>query len=375
MISELNRSMAVALSAIVLAAVLVNGSSASPAGNIQSSQEEAEQRTADRPTPTETRKRSARSPQFAVYAESNADTLANLLPGGKITFSPLSVVIWRNYIGSDHGSALPDPGTAYVKSLSSDGKGGFRVNFVIDGNESRSHLPASLFSADIFRGSALDNRLVPYSLWSWTDSFDADPDEPAATDRTDGASYYDYFDINGWQAGGAIVGNFRGFMTYGVRTLPQNLPPGSATYEGILQAEVWSADNWQWGSRTSLEGNIRLEVNFDEGAFTGRVDELRVRVRGARGFEPLPEGNSFDIANSSIDEARMVTEWVGVDPNGGVALLETIRGFKGTLAGEFYGPTADELGGVLSGRLAPTSMSPEQFVVGTFGSSLHSSGD
>ena len=93
-----------------------------------------------------------------------------------------------------------------MKSVFSDGEGGFQVIFGIDGGESPSHLPAHLFSAGMFSGSAQDNDLVPYSLWSWTDSFEADPDVPATTDRTDGLSHYDYFDINCWQAGGDLSG-------------------------------------------------------------------------------------------------------------------------------------------------------------------------
>ena len=135
-----------------------------------------------------------------MYAESETDTLASLLSGGQTVFSALSVALWRDFRATDYGTAQPALGNAYVKSISSDGEGGFRITFVIDGRESPSHFPARLFSADNFMGSAVDNRLIPYALWSWTDSFAANPDAAAATDRTDGSSYYNYFDINGRQA-------------------------------------------------------------------------------------------------------------------------------------------------------------------------------
>ena len=158
-------------------------------------------------------------------------------------------------------------------------------------------------------------------------------------------------------------------MTYGVQTLPENLPLGSATYEGRLQAEVWRADKWQWGSRTSVRGTIHLEANFNEGEIGGRIDALRVQVRNTVAFQALPEGNSIDIASTPIDEARIVAEWVGNDPNENAASHETIDGFTGTLIGEFYGPSADEVGGVLSGRRAATATTPEQFLIGGFGGS------
>ena len=309
----------------------------------------------------------AGSLQAPVYAESETDTLASLLSGGETVFSALSVALWRDFRASNYGTAQPALGSAYVKSISSDGEGGFRVAFVIDGRESLSHLPAHLFSTDNFMGSAVDNRLIPYALWSWTDSFEASPDAAAATDRTDGSSYYAYFDINGWQAGGALTGHFRGFMTYGARTRRGNLPSGSATYAGRLEAEMWGADRWQWGSRTSVRGSIHLEADFDEGEIGGRIDALRIRTRGSGAFEALPEGNSIDIASVPIDEARLVAAWVGNDSAENAPPHETIRGFTGVLIGEFYGPSAGELGGVLSGRRAASATTPEQFLLGGFG--------
>ena len=311
----------------------------------------------------------ARSLQPAVYAGSEADTLASLLPGGETAFSALSVALWRDYRAAAYGTAQPDLGSAYVKSVSSDGAGGFRVIFVIDGRESVSHFPSRLFSADNFSGSAQDNALAPYLLWSWTDSFEVDADGPAATDRTTGSSLYDYFDINGWQAGGALIGNFRGFMTYGAVTRAENLPSGSATYEGRLDAEIWRADSWEWGSRSSLRGAIHLQADFAAGEIGGKIDALHIQHRVADAFQALPEGNAIDIASVPIDEARITAQWIGNDGNANAPPHETIGGFAGTLIGDFYGPRADEAGGVLSGRRAATTTNPEQFLMGAFGAS------
>ena len=317
----------------------------------------------------------ARSLQPAVYAESEADALATLLPGGESAFPPLSVALWRDYRAPDYGTAQPDLGSAYVQSVSGDGAGGFRVIFVIDGRESSSHFPVHLFSADNFSGSAEDNALVPYLLWSWTDSFEADADGPATTDRTTGSSLYDYFDINGWQAGGALIGNFRGFMTYGAVTRAENLPTGSAIYEGRLDAEIWRADSWEWGSRSPLRGTIYLEADFAAGEIGGRIGALHIQRRAADAFQLLPEGNTIDIESGPINEARITAQWVGNDTNANAPPHETIHGFSGTLIGDFYGPRADEAGGVLSGRRAPTTVTPEQFLMGAFGASRSDPGD
>ena len=165
----------------------------------------------------------ARSLQPSRYATSDDDTLANRLPGGEWVFSALSAAIQRDFIGADSGAVHPELGTAYVKSVSSDGEGGFRVTFVIAGRESAAHFAADeINERHIFVGESEDN-LTAFTLFSWTDSFRPDPDDPSATDRSDGSSMYDYFDINGWSAGSVPFNQRRGYSTYGIRTPPENL--------------------------------------------------------------------------------------------------------------------------------------------------------
>ena len=376
MIQTVTRNVVAVPSVLVLVLAVLAGCSGTGAARIAERLEmQREQWRLDRQKLAGLEGGLARSLQAPVYAESETDTLASLLSAGETVFSALSVALWRDFRATNYGTIQPALGNAYVKSISSDGEGGFRVTFVIDGRESLSHLPAELFGADSFMGSAEHNRLIPHALWSWTDSFDANRDAATATDRTEGSSYYDYFDINGWQAGGALTGHFRGFMTYGARTRRENLRSGSATYAGHLEAEMWSADSWQWGSRTSVRGTIHLEANFNEGEIGGQINALRVRTRGAGAFQALPEGNSIDIASVPIDESRIVAEWVGNDTVENAPSHQTVRGFTGTLIGEFYGPSADEVAGVLSGRRAATATTSEQFLLGGFGGSITSPGN
>ena len=310
----------------------------------------------------------ARSLQPSRFAESGADTLSRLLPGGEAVFSTLSAAVWRDY--DDRSSAFPGTGSAYVKSVSSDGEGGFRVTFVVEGRESLAHFPAHRFGRTLFQGGAQDS-LTGYSIWSWTDSFTAESDEGEAALRTDGPSYFDYFDINGWQAGTSGTGNFRGSMTYGARTLPLNLPAGSAGYEGRLRGEIWNANASGWGTQTWVRGILRLQADFRDGQVSGRIDELHFQPQGEARYA-LPDGNVVDIAGTPIGEARFEAEWSGNDTNRNAQPHETIGGFSGSLIGEFYGPAANEVGGVLSGRRSATDTSPEQFLTGGFGGSQHS---
>ena len=120
----------------------------------------------------------ARSLQPSRYAETNDDTLANLLPDGETVFSALSAAIQRDFLGADSGAVHPQRGAAYVKSVSSDGAGGFRVTFAIAGRESVAHFAADeINERHIFVGESEDN-LTAYSLSSLTDSFRADSERP-----------------------------------------------------------------------------------------------------------------------------------------------------------------------------------------------------
>ena len=108
----------------------------------------------------------ARSLQPSVYAASADDTLANLLPGGETVFSALSAAIRRDFFGRDSGTAHPALGATYVKSVSSDGAGGFRVTFVVYGRESVAHFGADeINERRIFLGESEDNLTPVYAFF------------------------------------------------------------------------------------------------------------------------------------------------------------------------------------------------------------------
>lgn len=303
----------------------------------------------------------ARSPEPSVYAASADDTLANLLGSGETVFSALSAAIHRDFLGADSGAAHPSLGGAYVKSVAGDGAAGFRVALVIDRRESLVHFRAEETNArNVALGEAGDN-LTAYTLFPWTHSFRADPNDPS----TDGSYTYDYLDLKGWTAGAVAWNQIRGFVAYGARTMSENLS-GQAGYQGRVQAEFWNADDPNWNTQTRLLGMLHLQANLDAGEISGRIDELLAQAPGAATYQPMAAGNVIDIASTPIDAGRFIAAWVGNDPNVNAAPDETIRGFSGNLLGEFYGPTAEEIGGVIGGRRAATDSTPEQFLIGGF---------
>ena len=303
----------------------------------------------------------AQSPEPPVYADSNQDTLTSLLTGGNV-FPPLSAALPQDLVGPDAGVTQPDLNPAYVRSVSSDGAGGFRVTYVIDGEQFPVHLEADQavesLGTTYFQRVTEDN----YSfLWSWTEN--------------NGSSELNYLDLSGWTFGtsedGELTRSYAGYLTYGVRSMPENLPLGSATYKGRMQAELWNANSPDYYTQRQIQGALSLEVNLDDRQISGRIDELRMTPPDSTFsgvYEPWGNGSSIDITGTTLEQARFTADWAGNGPMD-AAPDETIGGFTGTILGEFYGPAAEEIGGVLSGRRAATDTTPEQFIIGGLGAS------
>ena len=303
------------------------------------------------------------SPAAAVNANSSSDSLAILLPGGNSTFAPVSAVVLRDFI--EGVSALPEEDVAFVRSISADGANGFRVTFVVDGSESLVHFTADSWSDQFASYSvSLESNAKNYLLWSMTDSMYRDPN-----DRTSGSSTYDYFDSIGWQVS-ALDDLFEGYSTFGARTRSDNMPmTGSATYYGSMFARLWAGDDPSYPSgRASLLGSLELNADFGSGEISGVVDEFSAQVGDfTNPFEPMREGNSFDISNGVIVDGQFSADWVSVDTNALSSSYYTVSGLEGTMVGEFYGPGAEEVGGAIGGHGAAVSSIPDFNLAGVFG--------
>ena len=315
----------------------------------------------------------------AAYADSSEDTLANLLPDGDTAFAPLTAALVFDW--SQNEVRATESGGAWLKSISSDGANGFRMTYVIDGRESSVHFGADErgdeYSCNVNRGPGGSDQY----LWSWTDSMIVDPDDRTTADRTSGSSEFDYFDINGWGVYPSGDG-FRSISTYGARTRASDMPAGSAIYEGRLAANIWDGDDPHWPSGvTDVGGNLTLEADFDQSTISGRVDGIYVRPENTGDRLSLGEGNSLDISNGRITGSWFDADWTGVDTNDGSVTCtaigcspaddtnpeDSVRGFAGTIEGEFYGPAAEEVGGVIGGHRAATATTPDQYIHGAFG--------
>ena len=302
----------------------------------------------------------ARTVATPVRAASDADALANLLPDGQTVFAPLSASVRRGV-----SAYFPSNGSGYLKAISSDGQGGFNVTWTIDGVDTPVHFAADTF---VDQSSFVNDEDRYYSLYGFTDAFY--PEDPADVDRTDGSSNFDYLDLVGWNLWPfADQLALTGFSTFGARTMPDNLPTGSVTYEGYMAAQRWEASNPDFGRGGGryLWGNLTLEANLSDMMLSGQIDGIHIPDWSSASGQNEPlEGSAITIQITGIGEAEFIASWVGSGPMDATR-DKTLHGFEGTVVGEFYGPAAEEVGGVLSGGRYGMEGGSDELLIGGFG--------
>lgn len=234
----------------------------------------------------------------------------------------------------EQSSALDDD--TYVEQIWVDGDfdngGTLRIAYVVNGREqmaefgSADYDPQNEFEKDIEGGGQW--------LWSIVGSFCCDS----------AYSYLDVYNFGHWIGGLS----YRIYTTAGVRTDPANMPAGSATYAGGIRADAYRQDSPSGDFRIRISGDLNLMADFDAGTLEGNVSSIRTRPQGESSWSPLPETTSFEIGNGQIAGGQFTADLTGADTNSAAALDASMRGYKGNVLGEFYGPAAEEVGGVFT---------------------------
>ena len=277
-----------------------------------------------------------------VNSNSTTDTLATLLPDSTNRFAPLTSSIER-----DFGASTTTTSEAHVKTISSDGDNGFHVTFVVGGEEQSVHFEEDDYqSADYEYYKEVAG--VRYWLWTWTNSYHG-------AEKNRGTPRYSYVDLAGFDVyhedeDDEGAGD-RSFLAYGARTDAAALPSGSASYTGVTRAETYLKSEPSRSHRELMRGTLRLAANFDDSTLDGMILEIRKRTRDASGslnaWSSLPDTTRFEIADGRIVDGQFTATLTGTDSNAAAATQDTVSGYEGDILGEFYGPAAEEVGGVL----------------------------
>ena len=277
-----------------------------------------------------------------VQADTADKTILAAQEGGD-TIPTLSAVITRDTAQST--TAVSTSGSR-VKSVRSDGDGGFHVIFVDGDVETPIHFERGDF---VSSGASYQKDIDDTTYWLWRHSLRFSENDLTLRNR----DYLrnrdrEYLAALGGQAGDLQSGFERFYFVFGTRTPAMVTSRGSASFEGTLWADSWDAGNHSSSQRQRHSGHMRLVANFDLGTLEGHIRSIRGSEPGemARSLWPT---SSFRIADGKFNEAGQFTATLtGHDSAETPSLGESAAGYVGELLGEFYGPRADEIGAVLN---------------------------
>ena len=263
-----------------------------------------------------------------VYASAEDDTLRTLLLESTNQFTPLSATL-RQSLGDPQSSA--HTGDFRIKSIASDGANGLQVIYLTGDLERTVQFRESDFDTPGCRGcyTRKDEDGVTYWL----------------LENKSGVLDFRYlfpgrFSLLDDDA------NLRNYMTFGPRTDAANLPAGTATYVGYMDSDTYAVDDPE--QRGRIRGSVNLTTNFGEGTIEGQIRDLEKWSSSENSYLALPETTRFAIRDATLADGRLLAELVGEDSDVSATSSESVRGYEGTVLGEFYGPGGEEFGGVAS---------------------------
>ena len=255
-------------------------------------------------------------------------------------FPPLTAVVIR--AGSD-GTTLAEAEPAEPVAIRSDGNRGFEVLSTDDGEETITPLPVYAVEDGWIEYQATGDDGTQIGLWTHETLRDEN-------DGTQGLRDYRYLHVLG---GGLYEpdepGSLRFRFMFGLRTPADGLPAGTATYEGSMSAHSWSATDSSNSARQRVRGDLNLVADFDAASLTGRIDGIEGTMPGAASSTRVAwPDTGLDIGNGKIVDGQFTATLTGYDTGDGTTPQSSLDDFAGELVGEIYGPSGEEVGGVLT---------------------------
>ena len=289
-----------------------------------------------------------------VFAKDETSTLKATLANPANVFPVLAANVNRHR-GDQQSTEL---GTDFfVKSIRRNASGEYVIDYVLDGTDEQVTIPNNAADCPSSCRVSVNGRTL--SFWSNT------------TDDDDMASFRDGLGQFQYLASHSVAytpedtqGRTR--FVFGVRN--EDLPMGTATYHGSLSTHTWETADPSDNVRQRISGTMRIVANFDMRALEGRVYRIRGTPPGSD-TRSIWETSSFTLTNGRIVNGQFTATLTGVDSDPGTPLDESVRGFIGHVLGEFYGPNAEEVGGVVTATRVLAGTADDRVLDGHFGGS------
>ncbi len=272
--------------------------------------------------------------QLPPPASQPVPTLAELIPDPANTFAALSGSISQDFDSAT--AAVTDRFS--IKSVASDGAGGYHVTYVLDGRDETVHFESRHLGAG--GSDTAYTTEEGHWLWSYTGSFH-------------GVHYAEAWESSYFRAlGSSHPEGARIFSAYGTPTPSADMPAtGTATYAGRMTADAYdnTLDSISTrAARSQFQGSVVLAADFADATVEGRIYRIRVRPPGETAYNNLASTNRVEITEGAIADGQFTAALTGVDDNANAPLAESVRGFRGDVSGQFYGPAAEEFGAVFT---------------------------
>ena len=251
---------------------------------------------------------------------------------------PLDATVFRDFEEGNMSVSHTDDSTR-VQSIRSDGGSGIILTYLIDDTQHTVQFEESDF--DGFSYMKISNNREQW-LWSNTDGF-----------FTPDFNYFNsYYFTSGDEGGSQFPISL---FVNGFQTSVENLPGVEATYRGRAWLDAWQACCVSFSQRESTKGNLSLTAEFGESTIQGLIDEIEYRRDASSAFIAVPNASTV-ISEGSIDGNQFSANLQGTGD---------MDEWSGEMSGAFYGPSAEEVGGVIKA----TTSNPDRVGIGWFGGS------
>ena len=269
-----------------------------------------------------------------VFATDETSTLKATLADPANVIPVLATTMARYRGGDELGTELADE--FFVKSIRRNASGEYVLDLVLVDEDHQVTIPNN--GVDCTNACRVTVNGREFSFWNATNN----DDDTASFE--DGLGEYEYF------ASHRIVyrpEDVQGRMSFVFGVRNEEVPMGTATYHGRFDIRTWKATNSDWDGRQFVTGTMRIVANFDMRALEGRIYRILGSEPGddVRSIWPT---SSFALTNGRIVNGQFTATLTGLDSDPNTPFDESVRDFMGHVLGEFYGPNAEEVGGVVS---------------------------
>ena len=258
--------------------------------------------------------------------------------------TPLDVSVIRNIEEGNNSISHANDSTR-VESIRSDGQGGITLTYLVEGMQYSVQFEDEDYSKVFTNWFVKESNNREQFLTTFSDGFSLAPE----------FNYLNSYFFASGEIGSTTNINPTSLFVNGLQTDPDNLPSGEANYKGKLTFIDWencSTCSVFYRDRDQFYGNLSLTANFDESDIGGAVDLF--------GDDGEMLNDALLINDGSIEGNKFKAN---------LQATEIIPDITGSMSGAFYGPAAEEVGGVIEYSSPSDDEDPAAVGIGWFGAS------